>query len=334
MLAIFYVTGGNFVLDVFIQSDKQKNTVKLERKRVWRQTHYQNMDEFGWILLRLGLSKFNCQRWIFWKQISSMGFLLKFGRPTEAPQEHIRWFRSQHKEACECPGEKQAKERHIDRWLGYGAWIRAKIRWNSVEFKHRNLLFFSRRKAESKDSTKDSCGSFWIRHVEMQKETGKDANLICAESWCFWQDAHTQKQSKTCTSLICSHTRPSTWSDFIMFFALMGTSPPQCPRWNRIRKWRQQKKVYLSEISKTPKFQRKSSSDEFWSLNLMLNPKIPNLLEAVELHSINLMKCSPQQASSAASNELLTRYSSGKTRRVVSHIQYKVKTLLPTGIHG
>lgn len=40
------------------------------------------------------------------------------------------------------------------------------------------------------------------------------------------------------------------------------------------------------------------------------------------------MTCPPKQASSAATNELLTGYSSGNTRRVVSHIQYKVKTLL------
>lgn len=78
------------------------------------------------------------------------------------------------------------------------------------------------------------------------------------------------------------------------------------------------------------KLQRKSWF-QWWSFNhwiWCLIQKIPDLLEVVELHSINLMTCPPPQASSAAANELLTGYSSGNTRRVVSHIQYKVKTLL------
>lgn len=106
MVAIFCFAGGKELLFFSSNPTRKRTLWKLERKRLWRKTHYQNSDEFGWILLHLGLSTFNCQGGSFDNWVAR----------AEAPQEHIRWFRSQHKEACECPGEKRA----TSRWLGHG----------------------------------------------------------------------------------------------------------------------------------------------------------------------------------------------------------------------
>ena len=167
MVAIFGFGGGKELLFFSSNPTRKRTLWKLERKRLWRKTHYQNSDEFGWILLHLGLSTFNCHRWIF----------RKLGRPSGGSSGAHSLISVPTQGSMRMPWRKKG----TSRWLGHGlAWIRAKrsggTLWNSsIEFQL--VLFLKEERQNQKIQQKIHVVPFWIRHVVPAERNSKKTRI-------------------------------------------------------------------------------------------------------------------------------------------------------------